>query len=109
MLAKKAQAQFASRVVPADRARYGITTEIMTGRSATTIVEYAADQHVDLIVMGTHGRTGLAHLFMGSVAEHVVRKAPCPVLTVRQAPAAPVATVSWPGRTSQFDTAPGPG
>jgi len=109
MLAKKAQAQFASRVVPADRARYGITTEIMTGRSATTIVEYAADQHVDLIVMGTHGRTGLAHLFMGSVAEHVVRKALCPVLTVRQAPAAPVATVSRPGRTSRFDTAPGPG
>jgi nucleotide-binding universal stress UspA family protein len=42
---------------------------------------------MDLIVMGTHGRSGLAHLFMGSVAERVVRSAPCPVLTVRQGPA----------------------
>jgi universal stress protein A len=38
---------------------------------------------VDLIVIGTHGRTGLSHMLMGSVAEKVVRKAPCPVLTVR--------------------------
>ena len=37
-----------------------------------------------MIVMGTHGRTGLAHMFLGSVAERVVRSAPCPVLTVRQ-------------------------
>ena len=47
------------------------------------IVAYAADHHVDLIVMGTHGRGSVAHLFMGSVAERVVRRAPCPVLTVR--------------------------
>ena len=47
------------------------------------IVSYAADQHVDLIVMGTHGRGPVAHLFMGSVAERVVRRSPCPVLTVR--------------------------
>jgi hypothetical protein len=39
---------------------------------------------VDLIVMGTHGRSGVSHLFMGSVAERVVRTAPCPVLTVRE-------------------------
>ena len=48
-----------------------------------TIVAYAADAHIDLIVMGTHGRGPVAHLFMGSVAERVVRRAPCPVLTVR--------------------------
>jgi nucleotide-binding universal stress UspA family protein len=47
------------------------------------IIRAARDQDVDLIVMGTHGHTGLAHMLMGSVAEKVVRKAPCPVLSVR--------------------------
>ena len=57
---------------------------ILTSSSPTfTIVEYAKDNAIDLIVMGTHGRGALAHLVMGSVAERVVRLAPCPVLTVR--------------------------
>ena len=47
------------------------------------IVRYAKERDVDLIVMGTHGRGFLAHMLMGNVAEKVVRKAPCPVLTVR--------------------------
>ena len=47
------------------------------------IVTTAKSEAADLIVMGTHGRTGIAHILMGSVAERVVRKAPCPVLTVR--------------------------
>jgi nucleotide-binding universal stress UspA family protein len=47
------------------------------------IVGFARERVVDLIVMGTHGRSGVAHLLMGGVAEKVVRKAPCPVLTVR--------------------------
>ena len=46
------------------------------------IVEYARTESIDLIVMGTHGRGALQHLLMGSVAERVVRSAPCPVLTV---------------------------
>ena len=50
---------------------------------ANVIVEYATGFAIDLIVTGTHGRRGAAHALMGSVAEHVVRKAPCPVLTVR--------------------------
>jgi nucleotide-binding universal stress UspA family protein len=50
---------------------------------ALAIVEYAAREHIDLIVTGTHGRGAVAHLLMGSVAERVVRTAPCPVLTVR--------------------------
>jgi nucleotide-binding universal stress UspA family protein len=50
---------------------------------ARAILEYARDAHVDAIVVGTHGRGKLAQLFMGSVAEKVVRYAPCPVLTVR--------------------------
>jgi nucleotide-binding universal stress UspA family protein len=47
------------------------------------IVGYAAERAIDLIVVGTHGRGFMAHMFMGSVAERVVRNAPCPVLTVR--------------------------
>jgi nucleotide-binding universal stress UspA family protein len=47
------------------------------------IIHAAQGEAADLIVMGTHGRTGLAHVLMGSVAERVVNKAPCPVLTVR--------------------------
>lgn len=48
------------------------------------ILEHAKKAKVDLIVMGTHGRTGLRHALMGSVAEKVVRKAPCPVVTLRK-------------------------
>jgi nucleotide-binding universal stress UspA family protein len=50
---------------------------------ARGIVEYAEEQDIDLIVIGTHGRSGWSHFFMGSVAEKVVRLARCPVLTVR--------------------------
>jgi universal stress protein A len=53
------------------------------GIPETVITEVAAELEVDLIVMATHGRTGLAHLFFGSVAETVVREAPCPVLVVK--------------------------
>lgn len=108
-LVKEAQAKFAERVSSADRAGYGTTTEVMTGQSAQTIVDYAEDRHFDLIVMGTHGRTGLAHLLMGSVAEHVVRRAACPVLTVRRAPAAEAAAILGSDRTFQLDTVPGHG
>jgi len=51
---------------------------------AASIVDYAKAHQIDLIVVGTHGRGAVAHLLMGSVAEKVVRSAPCPVLTVRQ-------------------------
>jgi nucleotide-binding universal stress UspA family protein len=54
------------------------------------IIETAKTRQVDLIVMGTHGRTGLQHVLLGSVAEKVVRLAPCPVLVVRQPTAMPV-------------------
>lgn len=60
-----------------------VESVVYAGRPAATIVVHAAGGKFDLIVMGTHGRTGLSHLLMGSVAEHVVRTAPCPVLTVR--------------------------
>jgi universal stress protein A len=56
---------------------------IAAGHPAEAIVRVAQERKADLIVMGTHGRTGLQHVLLGSVAEKVVRLAPCPVLTVR--------------------------
>jgi nucleotide-binding universal stress UspA family protein len=61
---------------------------ISQGVPFQTIVDTAGDRDVDLIVMGTHGRTGLTHVLMGSVAEKVVRLAPCPVLVTRGTPGA---------------------
>ena len=61
------------------------SAEFTAGDTVTNIVSYASRLRADLIVMGTRGRTGIAHLLLGSVAEHVVRMAPCPVVTVRQA------------------------
>jgi len=55
------------------------------GDPASAIIEQAKNGGYDLLVMGTHGRTGLSHALMGSVAEKVVRRAPCAVLTVRTA------------------------
>lgn len=57
--------------------------KILNGVPFVEIIRYARDTEMDLIVMGTHGRTGLGHLLIGSVAERVVRKSPCPVLTVK--------------------------
>ena len=55
----------------------------LVGSTASQIVEFAAQEGADLIVLGTHGRTGIAHAFLGSVAERVVRLASCPTLIVR--------------------------
>lgn len=62
---------------------YRVRGVLRRGHPADEIVQAAAAERADLIVIGTHGRTGLKHALMGSVAEGVVRKAPCPVLTVR--------------------------
>ncbi len=56
---------------------------IVHGVPYHSIIEIARTAHVDLIIMGTHGRTGLPHVLLGSVAERVVQLAPCPVLVVR--------------------------
>jgi nucleotide-binding universal stress UspA family protein len=57
--------------------------ESVVGPTDAEICHAAGEKHIDLIIMGTHGRTGLRHALLGSIAEKVVRRAPCPVLTVR--------------------------
>ena len=66
-----------------DRAMLRATAVVCTSLApATAIVEYAVEVHADILLVGTHGRGGVSHFFLGSVAERVVRMAPCPVLTV---------------------------
>lgn len=79
-----------NEVRPAD---LGVPCEhhLVTGDPAAEIVKMAEHDHVDMIVMGTHGRTGVSRMLMGSVAEQVVRRAPCPVFTFK-APAHTPAT-----------------
>jgi len=60
-----------------------ITSRVLTGVPFVEIIRYAREQSIDLIVIGTHGHSALAAMLLGGVAEKVVRKAPCPVLTVR--------------------------
>ena len=62
-----------------------VATELRHGAAFVEIVRLAREGAYDLIVIGTHGRTGLQHALLGSVAEKVVRKAPCPVLVARMA------------------------
>ena len=71
-----------------------VETALRTGSAGRAIVGYAREKGIDLIVLGTHGRTGFSHAILGSVAETVVRLAPCPVLTV---PAGPLVPAGAPG------------
>ncbi|MBI3860577.1 MAG: universal stress protein [Planctomycetia bacterium] len=68
-----------------DAAKAGVTIvrSVRMGNPFVEIVKYAEETGIDLIVVGTHGRGALMHVLMGSIAEKVVRKSPCPVLTVR--------------------------
>lgn len=59
-----------------------VSTRVLTGDVAETIVDYAAQIGIDLIVMGTHGYKGLERVLFGSVAEKVIKTAPCPVLSI---------------------------
>ena len=78
-----ARRQLDRLVTAEDRQTLQARPIVLTSNSpASTITTFALDEHVDLIIVGTHGRGALAHLLMGSVAERVVRTAPCPVLAV---------------------------
>ena len=62
-----------------------VVKAIHTGVAFLEIIDYVRAENIDLVVMGTHGRGALEHILLGSVAEKVVRRSPCPVLTVRPA------------------------
>jgi nucleotide-binding universal stress UspA family protein len=64
--------------------RIKVRTKVAAGVAWNEIVQFAKDDHASLIIMSTHGRTGIRHAFLGSVAERVVRHAGCPVLVVRE-------------------------
>jgi universal stress protein A len=75
--------QLAEKITKEDRKTLHAVAVMRTSdEPAEEIVQYAEHEQIDLIVMGTHGRTNMAHLLMGSVAEKVVRSASCPVLTI---------------------------
>lgn len=82
--AKREMDEFVSAF--AERSRFHLRFE--SGKPHQTIVKLAEEEGFDAIVMGTHGRTGLPHILIGSVAEKVVRTAPCPVMTIRERAAA---------------------
>jgi nucleotide-binding universal stress UspA family protein len=77
----QARKRLEDSVPEADRAT--AVTDVQVGSPYLEVIRYAQEHQIDLIVMGTHGRGPLGHVVLGSVAEKVVRKAPCPVLTVR--------------------------
>ena len=82
---QEARKQLESLLTREEQARYGAVLVYRTGVPATEILDYVrAERNIDLIVMATHGRSGVARLMMGSVADKIVRGAPCPVLTLRQ-------------------------
>ena len=60
-----------------------VMQKVILGKPFVEIIHYARQEHIDLIVLGTHGHSALASMLLGSVAEKVVRKSPCPVFTVR--------------------------
>lgn len=83
-LEEAARKQLDDLVIDSDQSGPPTTPVVVRSNSpAFAIIDYAHNNHIDLIIMGTHGRGALAHMVMGSVAERVVRLAPCPVLTVR--------------------------
>jgi nucleotide-binding universal stress UspA family protein len=82
-LERQATAELAQVLPQAQVAEIEVTRYVVIGSPFRKIIETTEAEEVDLIVMATHGRTGLSHLVMGSVAERVVRTAPCPVLTIR--------------------------
>lgn len=65
------------------KGKISVEAIVVQGVPFAEIIKVSKEYMIDLIVLGTHGRTGLSHAIMGSVAEKVVRKAPCPVLTIR--------------------------
>jgi nucleotide-binding universal stress UspA family protein len=83
---EKLEAEAEAAELEAKLGEVGIVRAFRAGSPAEEICQYVDQQGIDLVVIGTHGRTGLERLMMGSVAESLVRKCPCPVLSVRLRP-----------------------
>ena len=81
---RQARERLEQLLTPEQRAEYSAVLVLRSGSPFVEVVRYARDEGMDLIVLGTHGRGAIAHMLLGSVAERVVRKAHCPVVTVRQ-------------------------
>ena len=86
-LLKKASSQLVDLKGRAERRGIAVTTRVATGIPSEEVITAARAEESDLLVVGTRGKTGLAHVLLGSTAERVIRGAPCPVLTVRMEPA----------------------
>ena len=86
-LLKTASSQLVDLKGRAERRGIAVTTRVATGIPSEEVITAARAEDSDLIVVGTRGKTGLAHVLLGSTAERVIRGAPCPVLTVRMEPA----------------------
>jgi universal stress protein A len=82
-LERQASNELAQMLSETQGSKVDVARRVVVGIPYRKIVEVADEEKSDLVVMTTHGRTGLSHLVMGSVAEKVVRTAPCPVLTIR--------------------------
>jgi nucleotide-binding universal stress UspA family protein len=82
---KESRLRLGALLTDGERKAFRAETALLAGNPFLEIIRYAKTHGVDLIVMGTHGRGPIAHMLLGSVAEKVVRKSPCPVLTVREA------------------------
>ena len=83
---KEAEEQMAGFVRWAKFGRVPFTTIVEVGTTLPTICKFVADENIDLTITATHGRTGLKHVMLGSIAEQLVRHAPCPVLAVPSHP-----------------------
>jgi nucleotide-binding universal stress UspA family protein len=82
-LLKQASAQLVDLKCRAEGRGIAVTTRVATGLPSEEVISAAGEEDSDLIVVGTRGKTGLAHILLGSTAERVIRGAPCPVLSVR--------------------------
>jgi len=79
---REAKARIEKTLTPEERTAYRAELVTVLGHPVVEILKYADERNADLVVIGTHGRGPLGHMVMGSVAERIVRKATCPVLTV---------------------------
>ena len=86
----RCRARLASVASALHRPTDTVSIEVRSGTAADEIVDAAIDYGCDVIIMATHGRSGFSHLVLGSVTEAVIRRAPCPVLAVRESGAARV-------------------